>query len=119
MGEKIDRLNDLLALSGSNFGGKKAPPFGSGPRTFSKQSRDKMSKSGSAMPDGSFPIPDVNALKRAIASVGRAKDPEAAKKHIISRAKALNAENLIPDDWKSGGSGSSDKKTPPWVKKKG
>jgi hypothetical protein len=53
------------------------------------------------MPDGSFPIPDVNHLKKAVQAFGRAKDKEAAKKHIKSRAKALGREDLIPDEWKS------------------
>lgn len=48
----------------------------------------------------SFPIPDVEHLKKAIQAFGRAKDPEKAKRHIIARAKALGAMNLIPKQWK-------------------
>jgi len=68
-------------------------------REFPTSSRKKMASSGSAMPDGSFPIPDIDALKRAIQSIGRAKDPAAAKAHIKRRAAALGATNLIPKDW--------------------
>lgn len=68
-------------------------------REFSTESREKMAKSGSAMPGGGFPIPDVDALKRAIQSIGRAKDPAAAKAHIKKRARALGREDLIPEDW--------------------
>jgi hypothetical protein len=82
MGEKVDHLIELAT------------------REFSPSSRKKMSKSGSALPGGGFPIPDIDALKRAIQSIGRAKNPEAAKAHIKKRAKALGATNLIPDDWK-------------------
>ena len=82
MGEKLDHLMAKLAS-----------------REFSGGSRKKMAKSGSAMPDGSFPIPDVDALKRAIQSIGRAKDPAAAKAHIKSRARALGRADLIPEGW--------------------
>lgn len=53
------------------------------------------------LPDGSFPIPDVAHLKKAIQACGRAKDQDKAKAHIKSRAKALGREDLIPDEWKS------------------
>lgn len=51
------------------------------------------------MPDGSFPIPDKDALRRAIQSIGRAKNPDAVKRHIKKRAKALGATDMLPDDW--------------------
>lgn len=68
-------------------------------RTFPTDVRKKAAKSGTALPDGSFPIPDVDALKRAIRAIGRAKDPAAAKAHIKKRAKTLNQSKLIPSDW--------------------
>lgn len=70
-------------------------------RKFSADTRKKAASSGVAMPDGSFPIPDIDALKRAIQSVGRARDIEAAKRHIKKRARALNQSHLIPDSWRS------------------
>lgn len=69
-----------------------------------KQSaRDKATQSGHAMEDGSFPIEDGADLDNAIQSVGRAKDPEAARKHIIKQAKRLGLESKIPDSWRSDG----------------
>ena len=68
-------------------------------REFSDTSREKMAAKNVAMPDGSYPIPDKDALRRAIASYGRAKDPAATKKHIIKRARALGATSMLPEDW--------------------
>ena len=82
MGDKIVRLAAKL-----------------GERQFSMDSRMMMADKGEAMMDGSFPIPDVMSLKRAIKAVGRSKDPAAAKAHIQKRAKALGATDLIPDGW--------------------
>lgn len=61
--------------------------------------RQKMAKTGAAMPDGSFPIANTMDLKNAIQSIGRAKNPAAAKAHIKKRAKALGAEQMIPEGW--------------------
>lgn len=68
-------------------------------RAFSSKERDEAADTGEAMPDGSFPIKSKKDLKNAIQAHGRAKDPEKAKAHIKSRAKALGAESLLPDDW--------------------
>lgn len=67
-------------------------------KEYSKEQRDKMAESGVAMADGSFPIPDVDHVKRAIQAFGRAKpsDRMAVKRHILKRARALGAnEDLI------------------------
>jgi hypothetical protein len=69
------------------------------PREFSDERRQDLASSGVAMPDGSYPIPDKDALRRAIQSYGRAKDPAAVKAHIIKRAKALGATDMLPEDW--------------------
>ena len=61
--------------------------------------REKYAKSGIAMPDGSYPIPNLTLLKKAIKAIGRAKDKDAAMAHIKDRAKKLNAEYLLPADW--------------------
>lgn len=68
-------------------------------KDYSQDDRDKMAKAGTALPDGSFPIADEDDLKNAIQAFGRAKDPAAAKAHIIKRAKALGLASLIPDSW--------------------
>lgn len=68
---------------------------------LSASGRQSMAKAGTARPDGSFPIPNVAYLKRAIQAFGRAADKPAVKAWIIKRAKALGASDLIPDSWRS------------------
>lgn len=69
-------------------------------RDYSTDARRRMAESGQAMPDGSFPIANRTDLRNAIQSVGRASNYEAARRHIISRARALGAEDMLPEDWK-------------------
>ena len=64
---------------------------------YDTEQRKEMAAKGLALPDGSFPIKTVEDLKNAIQAYGRAKDQAAAAKFIAKRAKALNAEDLIPD----------------------
>ena len=71
-------------------------------REFSDKERERLAKEGKAMPDGSYPIENEEDLRNAIHAIGRAKDPEAVKKHIIQRAKALGKMDLVPEDWKDG-----------------
>ena len=68
-------------------------------RMYSADDRRKLAKAGQALPDGSFPIKDVEDLKNAIQAFGRAADPKAAKLHILKRATDLGAEDLIPESW--------------------
>lgn len=68
-------------------------------RAYSEDDRTAMAKRGLAMPDGSFPIKDRADLMNAIKAHGRAKDIEAAKKHIIKRAMDLGLEDMIPVEW--------------------
>jgi hypothetical protein len=70
-------------------------------REFSTSSRERMAEAGTAMPDGSFPIASRSDLMNAIRSVGRAKDYGAARAHIIRRARALNAMDMLPEDWRN------------------
>jgi len=70
-------------------------------REFSGATRERMAESGTAMPDGSFPIASRQDLMNAIRSVGRAKDYGAARAHIIRRARALNAMDMLPEDWRN------------------
>jgi hypothetical protein len=65
-------------------------------REFSKEKREELAKSGAALPDGSYPIENVEDLKNAIKAYGRAKDQAATAKHIAARAKALGKEDMIP-----------------------
>jgi hypothetical protein len=70
-------------------------------KDYSDSDRKDMASSGEALPDGSFPIKNVQDLKNAIKAIGRAKDPAKAKAHIKKRAKALGQTALIPDTWKA------------------
>jgi len=72
-------------------------------REFSTAERKERAKSGHALPDGSFPIDNKSDLKNAIRAYGRAKDKAKAKAHIISRAKALGASDLLPENWTKAG----------------
>lgn len=68
-------------------------------RMFSDERREDLAKRGMALPDGSYPIENEEDLKNAIQAYGRAKDKEAAKAHIMKRARALGKEDLIPQNW--------------------
>jgi hypothetical protein len=69
-------------------------------RDYDTESRRRMAASGQAMPDGSFPIANRTDLRNAIQSVGRASNYAAARRHIIRRARALGATDMLPEDWK-------------------
>lgn len=68
-------------------------------RDFPAQARKESAEKGHALPDGSFPIENLEDLRNAIQAIGRAKDPAAAKAHIKKRARDLGAEDLIPEGW--------------------
>lgn len=71
-------------------------------RMYSREQREDMAERGDALPDGSFPIADKADLENAITALPRAKDRDAAKAHIMKRAKELDAEDMIPTDWMGG-----------------
>lgn len=73
-------------------------------RNVSTKERKKLANKGKAMKGGGFPIANKQDLKNAIQAYGRASNKAAAKRHIIKRAKALGATNLLPDSWKKGDS---------------
>jgi hypothetical protein len=63
--------------------------------------RRKWAEEGVAMPDGSWPIPNRDYLRRAIQSYGRgSKANSRVRAWIMKRARALGAEDMIPEDWK-------------------
>jgi len=62
--------------------------------------RRRLAKKGHALKDGSFPIPDVAHLRKAIKLAGNGKNPAAARALCIRRAKALGRMDLIPDSWR-------------------
>jgi hypothetical protein len=63
------------------------------------EERRKLADQGKAMPDGSFPIRNREDLQHAIQSYGRASDKDAAKRWIKKRARELNAQKDLPEDW--------------------
>ena len=63
------------------------------------EERRKLADEGKALPDGSFPIRNREDLKDAVQSYGRASDKAEAKRWIKRRARELNAEKELPEDW--------------------
>jgi hypothetical protein len=61
--------------------------------------RRRLADHGKALPDGSFPIRNREDLRDAIQSYGRAGDKAKVKRWIKRRAKELNAEEELPEDW--------------------
>jgi hypothetical protein len=76
---------------------------------FTEEERKELSEQGLALPDGSYPIRNVEDLKNAIQAYGRApmKNRSAVRAHIRKRARALKSINLIPSEWSSAGSNES------------
>lgn len=70
-------------------------------RDFSDKEREHLASTGAALPDGSFPIETKQDLENAIHAYGRAKNKAKAKAHIIARAKALGATDMLPEGWLS------------------
>jgi len=72
---------------------------------ISKDTREKLAKQGRALPDGSYPIRNVEELKDAIQAYGRSKPGKraAVRRHIMKRARTLKRAELIPENWKSAG----------------
>ena len=55
-------------------------------RKFSEQERARLAHEGKALPDGSYPTPDCDAVKRAHQSYGRAPDSHrAAVRALVNR----------------------------------
>lgn len=94
--EEIGKI--LVAIGDAEPSGYWAGPDGVSKRFFSADQRKKDAKKGIALPDGSFPIKNAKDLENAKRLVGRAKDPEAARKHINARAKALGLQGLAKRD---------------------
>ena len=76
-------------------------PFELEKRDFNAKQRRQMAGRGQAMPDGSYPIANKEDLKNAIQAFGRAKNPDAVKRHIITRARGLGLSDLLPEEWKT------------------
>jgi hypothetical protein len=68
-------------------------------RDFTQDQRDRAAASGAAMPGGGYPIEDAGDLHDAVQAFGRAKNPQATKDHIKSRARALGLTDKLPEEW--------------------
>ena len=70
---------------------------------ISEDERMELAKQGKAMPDGAYPIRNVEDLKNAIQAYGRAKASErrAVRKHIMKQARKLKKWDLVPQNWKN------------------
>lgn len=69
-------------------------------KDYTPEQRKEKAESGEAMDDGSYPIADCQDLRNAVQAIGRAKDPEAVKRHIKKRASALDCPDFeLPDGW--------------------
>lgn len=73
---------------------------------ISRDERTKLAEEGKALPDGSYPIRNVEDLKNAIQAYGRSKEADRSKvrRHIIKRANALKVRHIIPEEWKNASS---------------
>lgn len=71
-------------------------------RKYSAKQRKALAAKGHAMPGGRYPINDREDLENAIQAYGRGKDKPEVKAWIKKRAKALGAEDLLPESWGSG-----------------
>ena len=67
--------------------------------SLTDQARMAAADKGMAMQDGSYPVRDRQELAKAILALGRAKDKAMTRRHIIMRARALNALDLLPASW--------------------
>lgn len=70
---------------------------------ISEEERTGLAEKGQALPDGSYPIRNVDDLKNAIKAFGRAKEEDrpVVRRHIMKCARQLKAADLIPDQWKN------------------
>lgn len=69
--------------------------------SFTHEERKDLAKKGEAMPNGKYPIRNRRDLKDAIRLSGSSSmSKEDVKKWIKKRAKELNLEDELPEDWK-------------------
>jgi hypothetical protein len=96
--ELASRVAELSAKVDAVFAEEAEDEFAYIPR----RERMKLAEEGKAMPDGSFPIRNIEDLKNAIQAHGRAKKAKRAsvKRFIEKRARQLRRLDLIPSEWK-------------------
>lgn len=70
-------------------------------REYSDDERAELAERGEALPDGSYPTPDPDALADAFAAYGRETGDKAKlRRYLVRRAVALGRPDLIPDTWR-------------------
>lgn len=57
------------------------------PREFSFAERQALARKGHALPDGSYPMPDCDAVGRAVRAFGRAPDSHRAQLAALIRKR--------------------------------
>lgn len=68
---------------------------------FSDKQRAMLAKRGFAMPDGGYPIRNRKDLRNAIQAYGRGNNKDDVKRWIKRRAKQLDAEDMLPENWRT------------------
>lgn len=97
--EDLQAAEDALTACGCADGASESTLSADTFRDYSEEERKQMAKDGRALPDGSYPIADEEDLRNAIQAIGRASDPEKTRAHIKKRARELDREDLVPEDW--------------------
>ena len=59
-------------------------------REFSEGERERLASEGHALPDGSYPMPDCDAVRRARESFGRA--PQSHRAALVRKINQRNRE---------------------------
>lgn len=89
-----------------------------GKKDYSEKERKEMAGK-EAMDDGSFPIKTKKDVEDAVRDWGRAGSKPEVKAHIIARAKAIGAEDTLPDDWTGKKKDKKEKSAPKGALEKG
>jgi hypothetical protein len=94
---EVEKLEFFISKYDRQLGAIETNESAINEKEYSDEERKALADKGLALPDGSFPIKNLDDLKNAIQAYGRSKDQSATAKFIVKRAKALSAEDLIPD----------------------
>jgi hypothetical protein len=62
--------------------------------------RRREAANGEAEPDGSYPIRTAQDVRNAVNDFNRSHGTPKDRAHIIARARAIGAEDALPDDWR-------------------
>ncbi|HZP55045.1 hypothetical protein [Actinocrinis sp.] len=104
MGEQA--LTDAVREAAAAY---KADTYASLDKAYTAEQKRQALAAGQAMPNAkgepSYVIKTKADLRRAIKAVGRGNaDHDDVRKHILTRAKALGLESMVPDNWNADGS---------------